>query len=66
MSKTHQLAVTCYKSSMETTKKMCEICSKLTIKKPEQLYRRRSGVFNSNSDQTPNITLLFKILTLSK
>ena len=44
MSKTHQLAVTCYKSSMETTKKMCEICSKLTIKKPEQLYRRLSSV----------------------
>ena len=31
-----QLTLTCSKPKMENTRAMCEICSKLTIKTPEQ------------------------------
>ena len=41
---------------------MCEICSKLTIKTPEQ----RSGVFVVNFEQISYIVLVFPLLILYK
>ena len=40
---------------------MCEICSKLTIKKPE---RRHYSVFTVNFEQISNNLLVFPLLTL--
>ena len=44
---------------------MCEICSKLTVKTPEQCHWRRSGVFIANFEQISHIALVFPILTLN-
>ena len=41
------------------------ICSKSTIKTPEQIYWRRSGVF-TNSEQISHMVLVFTLLTLNK
>ena len=38
-----------FKVSNRNTRKKCEICSKLTIKKPQQRQWRGSGVFIVNS-----------------
>ena len=45
---------------------MCDFCSKLTIKTPEQRHRRRSGVFIINVKQILHIVLVFPLLTLKK
>ena len=37
-----------FKVKNRNTRTMCEICSKLTIKTPEQCHWRRSGVFIVN------------------
>ena len=42
-----QAVLACPKTGMET-RKTCEICSKLMIKTPKRLQRRRSGVFIVN------------------
>ena len=48
-------------------RKMCEICSKLTIKIPEQRHRHRSGVFIVTFEQISHIALAaFILLTLNK
>ena len=43
--KATHITFTCSKSTIETQKKRCEICSKLTRKTPERCQRRLSGVF---------------------
>ena len=43
---------------MEKTRKMCEICSKLTIKTSERRHWRRSGVFIVNFEQILHIALV--------
>ena len=48
---------TCSKSTLETTLTLCEIYSKLTIKTPERLQSRRSGVFVINFEQISRIFL---------
>ena len=45
---------------------MCEICSKLTIKTPEQRQWRRSGAFIVNFEQISHIVLIFPLLTLNE
>ena len=45
---------------------MCEICSKLTIKTPEQRQWRRSGVFIVNFEHISHLVLVFLLLTLSR
>ena len=48
------------------TQRMCEICSKLTIKTPEQRHWRPSGVFLINSEQISNNIMVFLLLTLNQ
>ena len=43
---------------------MCEICSKLTIKTPERLRWRRSGVFIEYSEHILQIIIEFSLLTV--
>ena len=52
------------KTTMETPEQ-CEICSRLTIKIPEQYKWRCSGVFIVNLEEIPHI-LVFSFLTLNK
>ena len=47
-------------------RKMCEICSKLTIKTPEQRHWRSSGIFIVDFEQILQIVLVFPLLTLNK
>ena len=49
-----------------STRMMCEICWKLTIKTPERRHWRRSGVFFANFEQISHIVLVFPWLTLNK
>ena len=48
------------------TRTMCEICSKLIIKTPEQRHWRRFGVFIVNFEQILRIVLVFLLLTRNK
>ena len=48
-----------------TTRKMCEFCSELTIKAPEQRQWRPSGVFIVNFEHISHIVLVFPFLTLN-
>ena len=45
---------------------MCEICSKLTIKTPEQSQWRRSGVFIVNFKQITRIVLVLSLIAFNK
>ena len=47
------------------TRKMCEICSKLTINIPERRQRHGSGVFIVNLEHISLLALVFLFLTLS-
>ena len=44
----------------------CEICSKLTIKTPDQRNWRRSGVFIVNFEHISQLILVFLSLPLSR
>ena len=55
-----------FKVNNRNTRTRCEICSKLTIKTPEQRYKRRSGVFIINFEHISHIALMFLLLTLSR
>ena len=46
-------------NNRNTRSKMCEICSKLTIKTPEQRHWRRSGVSIVNFEHISYLVLLF-------
>ena len=54
------------KVNNRNTRKRCEICSKLTIKTPEQRQWRRSGVFNVNFEHISHFFLVFLLLTSNK
>ena len=54
------------KSTMETRKKMCKTCSKLTIKSPERRNRLCSAIFTDNFEQIPHIVLAFPIVDFEK
>ena len=47
------------------TRARCEICSRLTIKTPEQC-RHRCGVFIVNLEHISHLFLVFPLLTLSR
>ena len=49
-----------------STKKKCEICSKLTIKTPEWRHWRRSIIFIVNFERISHLFVLFLLLTLNK
>ena len=46
--------------------KLCEICSKLTMKTPERRHWLRSGVFIVNFGHISHLFLIFLLLTLNK
>ena len=54
------------KVNNKSTRKWCEICSKFTIKSPEQCHWRRSGVFIVNFEHISAFVLLALLLTLSR
>ena len=53
------------KVNNKNTRTSCEICSKVTIKTPERLQWRRSGVFFVNFEHISQLVLEFLLLTLS-
>ena len=55
-----------FKVNNKNTKTMCEICSKLTMKKTERCYKRRSNVFFVNYEHISHIVLVLLLLTLKK
>ena len=54
------------KINNRNTRTKSEICSKLTIKTPEQRHWRRSGVFIANFEHILHFVLVFLLLTLNK
>ena len=54
-----------FKVNNKNTRARCEICSKLTIKKPKQRQWRRSGVFLVSFEHISHLVLVFLLLTLS-
>ena len=63
---TTQLTFTYSNSTIETHKRMCEICSKLTIKTPELCQQRCFGAFIFNFEHIFHLPLVFPLLTLNK
>ena len=55
-----------FKFNNRNTRKSCKICSKLTIKTPEQRQWCRSCVFIVNFEHTLHLFLVFLLLTLSR
>ena len=55
-----------FKVNKRNTRTRCEICSKSTIKTPEQRQWFRSGVAIVNLDHILHLLLVFLLLTLSK
>ena len=53
------------KVNIRNTRLRCEMCSKLTIKTPEQYHWRRSGVFTVNFEHISYLVLVFLLLTLN-
>ena len=59
-----QPAFACSKLAIEIRTK-CEMCLKLTIKKPERRHLHSSGVFIVNFEYISHLVLLFLLLTLN-
>ena len=55
-----------FKFNNRSTRKRCEICSKLTIKTPERCHGRSSGVFIANFEHISPLFLIFLLFTLNK
>ena len=53
-----------FKVNNRNTRTRCEICSKLTIRIPEQRHWRRSGIFIVNFEHISHLVLVFLLLTL--
>ena len=60
-----QPVFTCLNSTMRTLRTMCEFCSTLSIKTPEQCRWRRC-VFIANFEQISRIVLMSPLLTLNR
>ena len=50
----------------KNTRTRCKICSKLTIKKPEQGQWRHFGVFLINFEHISHFVLVFLLLTMNR
>ena len=48
-----------FKVNIRNTRTRCEICSKLTIKTPEQRHWHRSGIFIVNFEHISHLFLVF-------
>ena len=55
-----------FKVNNRITRTWCEICSRLTIKTPEQPHLHCSGVFIVNFEHISNLFLVFLLLILNK
>ena len=55
-----------FKVNNSSTRKSCEICSKLPIKTPERHPRRRFGVFMVKFEHISNFFLVLLLVTLNK
>ena len=55
-----------FKVNNRNTRTRCEICSKLTLKIPEQRHWCRCGVFTVNFEHISHLVLVFLLLTLSR
>ena len=55
-----------FKVNNRNTRTRCEICSKLTIKTPEQRQWRRFGAYIVNFKHILHLALVFLLSTLSK
>ena len=55
-----------FKVNNRSTRARCEICSKLTIKRPERRHSRRSGDFIVNFEHISQLALVLLLLTLSR
>ena len=64
--KSYPASMYLFKVNNRNTRKMCEICAKLTMKTPERLQNCRSGVFIVNFEHISHLFLLFLFLTLNK
>ena len=53
-----------FKVNKKSTRERCEICSKFTIKTPEQHQWCLSGVFIVDFEHTSHLVLVFLLLTL--
>ena len=53
------------KVNNRNTRTKCKICSKLTIKTPEQRHWRRSGDFVVNFEHISHLVLVFLLLTFN-
>ena len=55
-----------FKVNNRNTRARSEICSKLTIKIPEQRHWRGSGIFTVNFEHISHLVLVFLLLTLRR
>ena len=55
-----------FKVNNRSTRKMCGICSELTVKTPERRHRRCSDVFIVNFEHISHLFLKLPLLTLNK
>ena len=62
----HPVGIYLLKVNSRNTRTSCEICSKLTVKTPQQRHWRRSGVFIVNFEHIPYLVLASLWLTLSR
>ena len=62
----YQANIYLFKVNNKSTRKMYEISSKLTIKKPEGRQWRRSDIFIVNFEHISHLFLEFLLLTLNK
>ena len=61
---THPAGISLLKVNNGNTRKISEICSKLTINTPEQRQWHHSSVFIVNFEHISHLVLLFLLLTL--
>ena len=64
--KNNPVGIYLFKVNNRLTRTLFEICSKLTIKIPERLHWRLSGVFIVNFEDISHIVLVFLLLILIK
>ena len=62
----HPTNIYLFKVNDRNTTKRCEICPKLTIKKPERRQQRRSGVFIVNFEHISHLFLAFLLLDVEQ
>ena len=59
MSRPYPTGIYLFKVNKRNTRRMCKICSKLTMKTPERYYWRRSGIFIASFEPISFIVFVF-------